>query len=273
MNPVLYAFDDFQVRYFGILFAVGILLVFFLVRSSFKTHGINLTRNELMDWFLIVFIYGVLGARIYYVMFDLPYYFGPGAEWFEFFAVWRGGLAMNGGLVISCIVLCYLCRDRNLSFGKVTDLVAPPLLLLQALVRLGNFLNGEVYGKPTGFVFGVIFRQGPAADHFPNTYIHPVMLYEAFMSILGYILLSLVNPYRFRNGFIAASFLFIYSLIRLFSSRLSLPELTVFGISESLIIGVLGILISLWFIVTKKLYQNPELPEKTAANRKRRRGV
>lgn len=273
MNPVLYTFDDIQVRYFGILFAVGILLVFILLRSSFKTHGIHLPRNELMDWFLITFIYGVLGARIYYVLFNLPYYFGPGAQWFEFFAVWRGGLAMNGGLITSCIILWYLCRDRNLSFGKVSDLVAPPLFLLQALVRFGNFMNGEVYGKPTGFVFGMIFRQGPAADQYPNTYIHPVMLYEALLSILGYILLSLINPNRFRNGFIAAAFLFIYSLIRLFSSRLSMPELTLFGISESMISGVLGLLISGWLILTKKLYRNPGTTIKPAPKRKRRRRI
>ncbi len=255
MNPVLFELDGFQFRYFSFIFSAALILVFLLLRKDLKQTDINLTRDDLFDWFVVVFFYGIIGARFYYVLFNLEFYTGPNVPWYEFLAVWHGGMAYNGAFILAPLTLYFLCRYRRLKFPVVADVVAVSILPAQALVKIGNFINGEAHGIPTESMWGVVFEYGPAAMEFPGIAIHPVMLYEAVFYLLTFFLLIALRKKKFAPGFISANYILFYSAIRFYFSFYRAEELMILGFHEGQFFATFGMILALFMILTLKLYK------------------
>ncbi len=257
MDPVLISFDGFQIRYFGILLAFGLVIMFIKIRRNFRATRLNLTREETLDWFLITFIYGVIGARVYYVLFNPDYYFGSKIVWYEVFAIWHGGLAFHGGVIFAAFSFWSLCRNKRIPFATASDQVVAPLLIAQAFVCIGSFINGELLGIPTNTKLGVIFEYGPAADRYPNIRVHPTWIYCTLLYFVGFFVIDIMSKGRLKGGLTTACYLLWYSLVQILVSFFSVPGLTLFGINETLIMSTVGIVVSMGLIVGKKLYRKP----------------
>ena len=260
IDPVLYSFNAFQIRIFGCLVAFGLLLDYVLIRRNLREAKIRLSRDELLDWLIIVFLYGVIGGRCGYVLLHWGYYFGPSSRWYEFMAIWRGGLDLNSGLIFAFGALWLLNKDRKPYLEQITDQIVPPLFLLLALARLGNFINGEYYGRVTEEITGYTYIYGPASKLFTAELIHPLALYEVVLCLIGFLGLNVLRKGRFRNGMTTACALFWYSGMQLGAGVLREDGSQLFLMDESRLVGIVGLMISAGVIFGKRLYRKLPSP-------------
>lgn len=213
MHPILFEFGPIQIRFYGLMYVIAILVGSVLIKREVRRKNIQLTDDDVMNFILWSVLGGIFGARLYYVVFNWGYYF---ANPKEIPAVWHGGLAIHGGLVGGVLVAYIYLKRRNISFWKITDCVAPALILGQAFGRFGNFMNGDAHGRPTAMPWGIVFPKGSiAGNEFPDTPLHPTMLYEMSINLsIFYILWFVLRKRDYKDGFIFAAYLMLYSLGR-----------------------------------------------------------
>ncbi|MBL0691043.1 MAG: prolipoprotein diacylglyceryl transferase [SAR324 cluster bacterium] len=284
MNPVLIDFGILQVRYYGLLYAISLYIAIIIVQREGRRHRLPLDDKQLSNFTLLIFLVSILGARLYYVLFNLDWYFRLGASWYEFLAVWHGGLAIHGGIIAGTIYIYFFAKKRKLSFLKIGDIIILPVMLGQAIGRIGNFMNGDAHGTPTDMAWGMIFPYGPASRQFPEIALHPVMLYESFLNFGAFFLLWFLRVKRFKPGFLSFLYIILYSVIRSFVSIFRADDLYLWsklkngssgwfmattpnlewGIRAPHAISALGILLGIFFIVKFKLYQKQLSSTKTA---------
>lgn len=219
VDPVIYWItDSFPLKYYGALFACGLLLGFYIVRNIYKKENLSLDN---LDSLLIYVIVGtVLGARLGHCLFYEPDYFFQhpieillpiqkikGAYEFVGFQ----GLASHGGSIGVITAMILYCRKYKVQFLGLLDKMAVAVPVTGAFIRMGNFMNSEIYGKPTNGNWGVVFQRD---DLIPR---HPTQLYEAFAYVLIFgILFYMYKSEKIRN---AQGFIFGTFLTLLFSAR------------------------------------------------------
>ena len=257
MSPILFSVDGIQIRYFSVLYALGVVLIYIQLKGNLNRSKIRMTRDELLNLLIIVFIYGVIGARCYYVFFNLDYYFSSNENWYEFLAIWNGGLALNGGIIFSTLVLWVLCSGRKTDFGAFIDQLVAPLLLAMAVISIGRFINTGSLDLLLNDTKTLVFNNSPTKIQDFNQNYRPVELYETLMYFFGYTVMKLIGGNRFRAGFTASCGLFYYSLTRIVFSLIAHDELTILGIEESLLAGITGGILAMIFLFAGRLYRKP----------------
>ena len=211
--PTIVSVGPFALRWYSLMYVVGYVLGYRLVLKRIESRRTPLTRADLDNllWYLVVGM--LLGARVVYVL-----VYGRGeytAHPLEVFAVWQGGLSFHGAILGRAVAIILFARRHRFAILAVTDLVAlcgTPGLFFG---RIGNFINGELYGRPTTVPWAMIFPSDPR--HLPR---HPSQLYEAFAE--GVLLSALLwgadrvaRAYGYdRSGLITGLFLVGYSIIR-----------------------------------------------------------
>jgi phosphatidylglycerol:prolipoprotein diacylglycerol transferase len=161
MHPYLFTIGNFEVRVYSLMLVLAVALALYFVGK--RAQSLNLDRKIIENGIFVMFISGIIGARLYYVLFNWPYF----REYpLEIPAVWHGGLAIHGGLVFGIIALIVYCRAKKLSIFGLGDLIAPFILLGQGLGRIGNFANGEAHGVPTITPPDIIFNIKPMFPQF-----------------------------------------------------------------------------------------------------------
>ncbi len=244
VDPVLVHLGPLQIRYYGILFALGFLIGYYLFRYFFKKEKVPLTELDKLFWYAI--LGAVIGARLGHVLFYEPdYYF---SHPLEIFAIWHGGLASHGGAIGLLIALyLYSRKSFNKDYLYILDRMAIPTALAGSFIRLGNLFNSEIYGSPTELPWGFIFvRDGQTIP------CHPTQLYEALAYLLIFIFLFYL--YKKYNGNLpsglAIGWMFLLTfLARFLIEFIKLPQV---GFETNLIntIGLnMGQLLSLPFII------------------------
>lgn len=238
----------FGLRYYGLGYALGFLAAAVLFRQ-YDRAGRSLLRTDQIGDFLVALIFGVLlGGRIgSYLLYDGWRSFG--SDPLAIFRVWEGGMASHGGFLGVALAAAWFARSRRIPFLHLVDLVvsaAPPGLLL---VRIANFINGELWGKVTDVPWAVIFpRSAPGVPIELIAPRHPSQLYEAALE--GAVLLAYMqwrfwrsNVVRLHPGRLAGEFLLAYALVRAIGERFREPD-------ASLILGLSrGTFYSLAFVV------------------------
>lgn len=178
VNPWIFEIGDFQLRWYGLLFASGFMLGFYLLKRIFETENVPLEWLDKVLWYVIIGT--VVGARLGHVFFyDWDYY---SQNLLEIPKVWRGGLASHGAAV--GIILSVWLFSRNVSKRSVLwilDRVVITVALAGVLIRLGNLMNHEIVGDPTDVAWAFVFKFGP--DDSPR---HPTQIYEAFCYLLSF---------------------------------------------------------------------------------------
>ena len=205
LDPVLLSIGPFEIRYYGLFYVIGFIMAYFLLNHLAKKKELSINKDDIADLLLYVIIGNVLGARIFYVfIYNLPYYL---ANPFEIIAVWHGGLSFHGALIGAVIAVFYFCKRKKVDFYEIADISVIPLALGLALGRLGNFINGELYGRISEVPWAVKF---PGVEGFR----HPSQLYESFKNLLIFFALWTIKDKKLPKGFLFWLFVIMYSVLR-----------------------------------------------------------
>ncbi len=224
-HPVLFSLFGFEIRYYGLFYLIGFLVVFFMYnRLSKRLKGLNHSRDKAFEMLFWGLVGGIFFARLFYVFFyDFSYY---STHILESFLIWKGGLSFHGGLVGAVFFTYLFCKHNSIDFLEVADIVVIPAALALALGRLGNFLNGELYGRVTNVPWAVRFTTDPLLK--PR---HPSQIYESFKNVLIFLILYLFFRLKYirmkvreRRGLILIYFIFLYGLFRFFVEFFRAPD-------------------------------------------------
>lgn len=223
ISPVAFHIGAKPIYWYALIILTGFLLGLFLASWNSPKRGVK--KDDVWNIALIGIVVGIICARIYYVLFALDEFKDNPLDVFK---IWEGGLAIYGGIIGAIISTCVYCKVSKLNFPNVLDVCSPGLLLGQAIGRWGNFMNCEVFGHTTSSVFGMSIN-GAAP-------VQPLFLYESLWSFAGVILILIFRRRKTKNGQIFFSYLFWYSLGRLFLEGMRDPEYILYMIP-----GILGI--------------------------------
>lgn len=183
MNPpASFTFLGREIYWYGVLLALAFLAVLVWVVTHAKNFGI--AKDDVYDEAIGCIIFGVLGCRIYYVIFQWDYY---SQHLNEIIRVWDGGIAMYGGIIAAVLFLVFFTRKRKISLGAILDADASGMLLGHCIGRWGNFINREAFGVETD----AFCRMGLTRPGQETVYVHPTFLYESLWTITGFFLLNL----------------------------------------------------------------------------------
>ena len=189
----------FNIYIYGLLITAGFLLAaLYLIK---RAESLELTRDNVLDLVIMAVPFGLIGARIYYIVFNASEYFGPG-NWHNIFMIRNGGLAVYGGVIGGGIAFYVYSRIKKIPIGKLFDAAGFGLFIGQAVGRWGNFFNREVIGIETSVPWRMGLTSGSTI-----TYHHPVFLYESLWNIIGFILLHIFSK-KSERKFYGQYFLF-----------------------------------------------------------------
>ena len=242
INPVLLELGPFEIRYYGLIFVLGFIIAYFLLIHLAKKRELSLNKEDIADFFLYLIIGIILGSRIFYViLYNLPYYL---ANPFEIIAVWHGGLSFHGGLIGGIIATFYFCKRKKIKFYEIADIAVIPLALALALGRIGNFINGELYGRVTDVPWAVRF---PDAEGFR----HPSQIYESFKNLLIFFTLWIIKDEKLPKGFLFWLFVIMYSALRFIVEFFRAPDEElgfIVGLTMGQILSVIMFFVGLVFM-------------------------
>ena len=222
IDPVIFEIGPLQVRWYGLMYVLGFLATLLLVKHQIKKFSLKDLDTHFENLNLVLIISLVLGGRLGYVLFyNLPYYLQHPAE---ILATWQGGMSFHGGMLGLIIGTLIFCRKNRLDFWRVIDTYAVTIPIGLGLGRLGNFINGELYGRVTDIPWSMIF---PGGGPLPR---HPSQLYEAFLE--GFLLFTILwtlkekqrPPASWPSGSMGALFLLLYGFFRIFVELFREPD-------------------------------------------------
>ena len=263
MHPVLIEIGPFSIRYYGLMYVLGIIVAMFLIRSEVRRRELPLTEDEQVNFILLTVIAGIVVARVYYVVFNWSYY--RQFLW-EIPAVWRGGLAFHGGALGGICSTLWYARRKKILFLRLTDLLSPPLILGQALGRFGNFMNGDAHGVPTSLPWGLVFSpRSPAGMQFPGIPLHPTMLYEMAIDLSIFAYLWLTRKRSAKDGYMTLRYLLLYSVGRFGVEFLRADSLWLGPFRAAQVVSVTLFVVCVSLIVAWRLW----LPEPTSPSQPR----
>ena len=212
MHPILLQIGPITIRYYGLMYVIAISLGFFLLTKEVRRKQLALSTDHLLDLLLWTVPLAIVGARLYYVVFQWDYY---GARPLDILKLWQGGLAIHGGVLVGILVVFLFSRARKVSFWALTDAFVPSLILGQAIGRIGNLTNGDAFGLPTTLPWGIRFPlDSPAGMTFPGQATHPSMIYEMILNLAIFALLWGIRKRGFRAGFLTAMYFILYAIAR-----------------------------------------------------------
>ncbi|HCY9662489.1 TPA: prolipoprotein diacylglyceryl transferase [Staphylococcus aureus] len=263
IDPVAFNLGPLSVRWYGIIIVVGILLGYFVAQRALVKAGLH--KDTLVDIIFYSALFGFIAARIYFVIFQWPYYVENPSEIIK---IWHGGIAIHGGLIGGFIAGVIVCKVKNLNPFQIGDIVAPSIILAQGIGRWGNFMNHEAHGGPVSRAF---LEQ----LHLPNfiienmyingQYYHPTFLYESIWDVAGFIILVNIRKHL-KLGETFFLYLTWYSIGRFFIEGLRTDSLMLTSnIRVAQLVSILLILISISLIVYRRIKYNPPLYSKVGA--------
>ena len=263
MKPYLFKIGKFELRIYSLMYIIAFFSGIFIASKDevAKKRGIK-DKKIIEDFAFWAMISGLIGARLYYVFFKFGEYAGDPLSIFQ---VWKGGLAIHGGILGGLIGSYLYAKKNKLNIWVLTDMGVGPLLFGQFLGRFGNLANGEIHGVPTFtpwsvilsgkfsqwwasyqsmsiemqskfkelVPWGLVFPKDTAAGiEFPDYPLHPAMLYEAFLNLIGFLLLWFYfRKKEYNPGVLSMIYLIMYAVIRYFVSMFRAEDLIAYGIN------------------------------------------
>lgn len=213
-NPILLNLGIISIHWYGFFIVLGIISALILILQLAKKNNINSEHIWDLSFYLIFF--GILGARIYEIFLEFPYYI---SNPHQIIKIWEGGLAIHGAIIAGAITLFFFTKKNNLNFWKLAAIVVPGLALGQAIGRWGNWFNQELFGLPTSLPWGIpINLYKRPLEFIGYNFFHPTFIYESFGLILITLFLTLII---YKNNLtkkvamrVLASYLALYSVLR-----------------------------------------------------------
>ena len=207
IDPEIVRIGPLAIRWYGMMYLLGFAASFILVRHQIRKKGLTLPKDFVESLYSYLILGLLLGARLGYIVFyNLSYY---AAHPIEIFYVWQGGMSFHGGLIGSVLAGFFFCRKFRLDFWQIADLVIVTAPIGLGLGRLGNFINGELYGRTTDVPWAMVF---PSGGPLPR---HPSQLYEFLLEgVVLFAVLWLLKDRDFRSGVLSALFIILYGAFR-----------------------------------------------------------
>lgn len=259
MDKVLINFGPFKIYYYSITMLLAVLVGIFLACRESKHHGM---KTYIMDLVTYLIIFGVIGARLYYVIFNFDNYQD---RLLDIFKIWEGGIAIYGAIIGGFIAILYYAKKCKQSVIRTTDIIIPGLILAQAIGRWGNFFNGEAHG-------GIVSLEFLKSIHLPNfiiegiyiggNYYHPTFLYESLWCVIGFFVLLTIRKLTKRKlGVVTASYFVWYGIGRYIIEGLRTDSLYLGDYRVSQLVSLLLVTIGIgWLII---IYLNKRKGDKS----------
>lgn len=245
-----------QIHWYGILIGAGILLCYLYVLAEAKRRKLEVKHIDNMAFWMV--LCGVIGARAYFVIFNLSHFV---ANPLESFMIWKGGMAIHGALIGGAIPFFIYIFRHKIPWLLYADVVMPGILFAQALGRWGNFFNNEAFGTPTNLPWKLFIPPYARPEEFANAeYFHPAFLYESLWNLVGVFVLVLLTRSVFRKnaakpaGIVFLGYLIWYGAGRFFIESLRIDSLYLgsFRAAQAVsLLMILGGVIGLIFWIRK----------------------
>lgn len=247
MNRYIFTIGNFKLEWYSALIIVGAMIGISMVLKEAKRY--KYSTDYIFNMLFWAIIFGIIGARIYYVLFNLELY----NSFWDACKIWEGGLAIHGGLIAGILVILLYSKKYNVRAIRIFDFLAPAMILAQAIGRWGNFFNMEAHGPATTLAH-------LQSLHIPefiingmkinNTYYTPTFLYESIWCLIGFIILLIVRRLKITKvGQPFAVYLMWYGLGRFIIESMRTDSLMLGGFKVAQIISVLMILFGLIIIM------------------------
>ncbi|HAB67106.1 MAG TPA: prolipoprotein diacylglyceryl transferase [Firmicutes bacterium] len=239
MNPELINIFGISIKWYSCLILAGVLIAYILANKESKKF--NLPKDFIFDMVFWVVIFGIIGARLYYVIFNFDLYKN---NLLDIFKVWNGGLAIHGGIIAGLITLLVYCKKKEVKPLRIMDIAVPSLIIAQAIGRWGNFFNSEAHGPATSLL-------NLQNLHIPSfiikgmningIYYHPTFLYESLWCVMGFIVLILIRKfYKYlKSGQLTCVYLMWYSIGRFFIESLRTDSLMIGGFKAAQLMSII----------------------------------
>lgn len=249
MDNTLLEIGGITIYWYSVTMLIAVLTGIYLAVRESKKQGMYSFISDLITYAII---FGIIGARTYYVIFNFDSYKN---NILSIFKIWEGGIAIYGAIIGGFLAIVYLAKKRQQNIIKTTDIIVPGLLLAQSIGRWGNFFNQEAHG-------GIVSYEFLKRIHIPQfiidgmyingNYYHPTFLYESLWCLLGFIILIIIRKLTKRKtGIMTYSYFIWYGLGRLFIEGLRTDSLYIGNLRVSqlvsiilIIIGIIGIVIN-----------------------------
>ena len=241
MSSIMLDLGFIQIRWYSFLMLVSILTGGFLIYKEALKKGID--KEELIDIMFYSILIGILGARTYYVIFNLDYYL-PNP--LEIIKIWNGGLAIHGALITTLIFLYIYFKKKKMNLLLFLDTIVVGLIIAQAIGRWGNFFNAEAFGRtisletlknmhlPQFIINGM---------HIGSSYYEPTFLYESVLSLIGFIVLILIRRNKkIKTGTLTSIYLIWYGIERLIIETFRSDSLMLGSIKVAQLVSIIGII-------------------------------
>lgn len=244
MNPIAFYVGNLEIRWYGVIISIGAVLGLLLAEYSCKIRKVN--YDEFINVFLIAFPAAIIGARLYYVIFEFENYKD---NLINILNIRQGGLAIHGGIIFGVLAVYLYLKYRKENFFEYADVAAPSIILGQAIGRWGNFFNSEAHGGPVTKEFISKFPQFIQKGMFiGGTYYHPTFLYESIWNFMVCIFLIHILKKTKKKGIVFMSYIGLYSLGRFFIEGLRTDSLYLGSIRVAQLMSIIGISLSIFFI-------------------------
>ncbi len=257
MKPII-DLGIIEVHWYSILIFIAILLGSNLAIKEAKRHGYE--EDFIVNLLFLGVIVGIIGARVYYVIFNFDYYKD---NLIEMFKVWNGGLAIHGGIIFGLITVAIICYKKKVNLLKILDYLVVGLIIAQAIGRWGNFFNGEAHGAITSlsylesmhlpqFIIDGMYING-------NYYV-PTFLYESIWCLIGFVIMLIIRRKKFMKvGYLTSFYLVWYGIERFFVEGMRTDSLMFFSLRVAQIVSILmvviGIIIFIYSLKKTKKYE------------------
>lgn len=248
MNSVIFTLGFIEIRWYSILILLGFVIGFLIVKSSCKK--LEIPTSLIYDICFYITIFGIIGARLYYCIFEYEYY---SKNLLDIFKIWEGGLAIHGGIIAGLIVLLVYTKKTYASYLTLLDIFAPALVLGQAIGRWGNFFNQEAFGPVTTL-------SKLRSLHIPQfvidgmkingEYHHPTFFYESLGCLIIFLIILIVKSIKKQtHGELSGIYLILYGVLRFFIESLRQDSLMLFNFKIAQIVSIIMIIIGIEILI------------------------
>ncbi|ENH5267389.1 prolipoprotein diacylglyceryl transferase [Listeria monocytogenes] len=255
LDPVAIQIGSISVKWYGVIIASAVVIALLLALSEANKRKMD--KEIIVDLLIWAIPISIISARIYYVIFEWDFYKNNLGEIVK---IWHGGIAIYGALIGAVVTAIIFSRIKKISFWQLADVVAPSLIIAQAIGRWGNFMNQEAHGAETtrsfleslhlpDFIINQMYIDG--------AYYQPTFLYESLWNVLGFIVLLIIRRTKIRRGELFLGYVIWYSFGRFFIEGMRTDSLMWGDFRVSQVLSLLLIVLSIGIIIYRRMKMNP----------------
>lgn len=259
MSDTFIKLGIFHIKWYSLFIFIAMLVACLVIFKEAKKK--NIDEEYLVNLIFYGIIIGIVGARLYYVIFNLDYYL---LNLSEIFMIWKGGLAIHGAIIATLIFILFYSKKKKVSVLLILDVLVVGVIIAQAIGRWGNFFNQEAYGR-------IVSHQALKSLHLPtfiidgmyinNYYREPTFLYESVLSFLGFVVLLVLRKYKkLKVGQLTSIYLIWYGIERLIIEGFRSDSLMLGPIKVAQLISIIAIISGFFLLISRQkkgqLYQS-----------------